>query len=93
MTLDDVRRHTKASSSCGSCTGLVEQIFLPLPLAPTTRRPEDEAAAVCMHRSHACRSPAGDSRVEAAVDYRRDARARLACRALLRNVPAWSTIT
>jgi nitrite reductase (NADH) large subunit len=27
FTLDDVRRHTKASSSCGSCTGLVEQIL------------------------------------------------------------------
>ncbi len=27
FTLEDVRRHTKASSSCGSCTGLVEQII------------------------------------------------------------------
>jgi nitrite reductase (NADH) large subunit len=27
FTLDDVRCHTKASSSCGSCTGLVEQIL------------------------------------------------------------------
>jgi nitrite reductase (NADH) large subunit len=27
FTLDDVRSHTKASSSCGSCTGLVEQIL------------------------------------------------------------------
>ncbi|MDX5363868.1 MAG: nitrite reductase large subunit NirB, partial [Pseudazoarcus pumilus] len=27
FTLDDVRKHTKASSSCGSCTGLVEQII------------------------------------------------------------------
>ena len=27
FTLDDVRDHTKASSSCGSCTGLVEQIL------------------------------------------------------------------
>ena len=26
-TLDDVRTHTKASASCGSCTGLVEQIL------------------------------------------------------------------
>jgi nitrite reductase (NADH) large subunit len=26
-TLDGVRRHTKASASCGSCTGLVEQIL------------------------------------------------------------------
>ncbi len=27
FTLDNVRKHTKASSSCGSCTGLVEQIL------------------------------------------------------------------
>ena len=27
FSLDDVRKHTKASSSCGSCTGLVEQIL------------------------------------------------------------------
>jgi nitrite reductase (NADH) large subunit len=26
-TLDDVRTHTKASASCGSCTGLVEQLL------------------------------------------------------------------
>ncbi|MDB5763840.1 MAG: NAD(P)/FAD-dependent oxidoreductase [Herminiimonas sp.] len=28
FTLEDVRRHTKASASCGSCTGLVEQIIM-----------------------------------------------------------------
>ena len=28
FTVDDVRKHTKASSSCGSCTGLVEQILI-----------------------------------------------------------------
>ncbi len=27
FTLEEVRKHTKASSSCGSCTGLVEQIL------------------------------------------------------------------
>ncbi|MES1981178.1 MAG: nitrite reductase large subunit NirB [Pseudomonadota bacterium] len=27
FTLDEVRKHTKASASCGSCTGLVEQIM------------------------------------------------------------------
>ena len=27
FSLEDVRKHTKASSSCGSCTGLVEQIL------------------------------------------------------------------
>ena len=28
FTLDEVRKHTKASASCGSCTGLVEQIIM-----------------------------------------------------------------
>jgi nitrite reductase (NADH) large subunit len=28
FTLEDVRKHTKASASCGSCTGLVEQIVM-----------------------------------------------------------------
>ena len=28
FSIDDVRKHTKASSSCGSCTGLVEQILM-----------------------------------------------------------------
>ena len=28
FTIEDVRRHTKASASCGSCTGLVEQILM-----------------------------------------------------------------
>ena len=28
LTLDDVRAHTKASSSCGSCTGLVEALLV-----------------------------------------------------------------
>jgi nitrite reductase (NADH) large subunit len=28
FSVDDVRKHTKASASCGSCTGLVEQILM-----------------------------------------------------------------
>ncbi|WOO31795.1 nitrite reductase large subunit NirB [Diaphorobacter limosus] len=28
FTVDEVRKHTKASASCGSCTGLVEQILM-----------------------------------------------------------------
>jgi len=28
FTVDEVRKHTKASASCGSCTGLVEQILI-----------------------------------------------------------------
>ncbi|KPJ93866.1 MAG: nitrite reductase [Gammaproteobacteria bacterium SG8_15] len=41
FTLDEVRAHTKASSSCGSCTGLVEQI-----LASTLGGDYSEAPAV-----------------------------------------------
>ncbi len=53
FTLDDVRKHTKASSSCGSCTGLVEQI-----LASTVGgayEPADasnKAVCGCTDRSH-----------------------------------------
>ncbi|MFC4475172.1 nitrite reductase large subunit NirB [Comamonas denitrificans] len=28
FTIDEVRKHTKASASCGSCTGLVEQLLM-----------------------------------------------------------------
>jgi len=41
FTLDDVRAHTKASRSCGSCTGLVEQL-----LANTLGGDYSEAPAV-----------------------------------------------
>lgn len=53
FTLEDVRAHTKASSSCGSCTGLVEQILASTvgdhsqtptkkPLCPCTEFTHDE---------------------------------------------------
>ena len=47
-SLDDVRAHTKASSSCGSCTGLVEQLHG----ADARRRlqPGGRPADVQMHR-------------------------------------------
>ena len=57
FTLDDVRAHTKASSSCGSCTGLVEQILAMTlggdysatpkikPLCPCTEYTHDEVRA------------------------------------------------
>src|SRR5690606_34853709 len=28
FTVDEIKKHTKAASSCGSCTGLVEQILI-----------------------------------------------------------------
>ena len=54
FTLEDVRAHTKASSSCGSCTGLVEALLASTlggdystapkkkPMCPCTERPHDE---------------------------------------------------
>jgi nitrite reductase (NADH) large subunit len=53
FTLEDVRKHTKASSSCGSCTGLVEQI-----LASTVggayqpADTKDKPVCGCTDRSH-----------------------------------------
>jgi nitrite reductase (NADH) large subunit len=44
FTLDEVKKHTKAASSCGSCAGLVEQILASTiggaytPAAPTKSR-------------------------------------------------------
>jgi nitrite reductase (NADH) large subunit len=61
FTLEDVRKHTKASSSCGSCTGLVEQI-----LASTiggAYQPADsnnKAVCGCTEHSHGeVRRPSG----------------------------------
>ncbi|HEX9627688.1 MAG TPA: nitrite reductase large subunit NirB [Acidiferrobacterales bacterium] len=54
FTLEEVRAHTKASSSCGSCTGLVEQLLAATlggdysaptkvkPMCPCTRHTHDE---------------------------------------------------
>ncbi|QDX80018.1 nitrite reductase large subunit [Denitratisoma sp. DHT3] len=53
FTLEDVRKHTKASSSCGSCTGLVEQL-----LASTVggayqpARGQDKPLCACTDHSH-----------------------------------------
>ena len=57
FTLDEVRKHTKASASCGSCTGLVEQILM------FTRRRRllggaEEEGDVRLHR----REPPGGAR-------------------------------
>jgi nitrite reductase (NADH) large subunit len=51
--LDDVRKHTKASSSCGSCTGLVEQIIASTvggAYQPTST--SDKAVCGCTDRTH-----------------------------------------
>jgi len=51
FTLDEVRAHTKASASCGSCTGLVEQI-LESTLGSDYETPESKPMCKCTDHSH-----------------------------------------
>jgi len=51
FTLEDVRSHTKASSSCGSCTGLVEQI-LESTLGGDYSAPELKPICACTDHNH-----------------------------------------
>jgi len=52
FTLDAVRKHTKASSSCGSCTGLVEQILINVLGADYSAAPKQKALCGCTDRTH-----------------------------------------
>ena len=53
FTLDEVRKHTKASSSCGSCTGLVEQILAStIGGAYTPADSKTKPLCGCTERSH-----------------------------------------
>ena len=51
FTLDDVRAHTKASSSCGSCTGLVEQILASV-VGDYSETPKKKAMCKCTDFTH-----------------------------------------
>jgi nitrite reductase (NADH) large subunit len=53
FTLDDVRKHTKASASCGSCTGLVEQLIMTTVGAEYSASPNKKAICGCTDHSHA----------------------------------------
>ena len=62
FTLEDVRAHTKASSSCGSCTGLVEALLASTlggdystapnkkPMCPCTDHPHDEVRLAIVNK-------------------------------------------
>jgi nitrite reductase (NADH) large subunit len=50
-TLDDVRAHTKASASCGSCTGLVEQL-LKVTLGDGYSAAATQPMCPCTHHGH-----------------------------------------
>jgi nitrite reductase (NADH) large subunit len=52
FTLEDVRRHTKASASCGSCTGLVEQILMSTAGGDFSAAPRKKAICGCTDLSH-----------------------------------------
>ncbi len=52
FTLDDVRAHTKASSSCGSCTGLVEQILANVLGGDYSAAPAEKPMCGCTHYPH-----------------------------------------
>jgi nitrite reductase (NADH) large subunit len=51
-TLEEVRRCTKASSSCGSCTGLVEQILIATAGADYSASPRSKPMCGCTDSTH-----------------------------------------
>ena len=51
FTLEDVRAHTKASASCGSCTGLVEQI-LASTVGDYSEAPKAKPMCKCTDHTH-----------------------------------------
>ncbi len=52
FTLDEVRKHTKASASCGSCTGLVEQILMFTAGGDFSATPKKKALCGCTDATH-----------------------------------------
>jgi nitrite reductase (NADH) large subunit len=52
FTLDEVRKHTKASASCGSCTGLVEQLLMTVAGGDYSAAPKSKALCGCTDHGH-----------------------------------------
>ncbi|WP_420854578.1 nitrite reductase large subunit NirB [Sneathiella marina] len=52
FTLEDVRSHTKASASCGSCTGLVEQILSSTVGGDYSSSPKKKSLCPCSDHTH-----------------------------------------
>ena len=52
FTLDEVRKHTKASASCGSCTGLVEQLLMFTAGGDYSATPKTKAMCGCTEHGH-----------------------------------------
>ena len=86
FTLDEVRKHTKASASCGSCTGLVEQILMFTAGGDYSAAPKKKAH-VRLHRPQPPGSARRDPRQQAADDRRRHAVHGMAHAQRLRHLP------
>jgi nitrite reductase (NADH) large subunit len=72
FTLDEVRKHTKASASCGSCTGLVEQLLMFTAGGDYSATPKKKAMCGCTDlATRTCATPSG----AAPADHRRRLRA------------------
>jgi nitrite reductase (NADH) large subunit len=52
FTLEEVRKHTKASASCGSCTGLVEQLLMFTAGGDYSKAPAKKAVCGCTDANH-----------------------------------------
>src|SRR5690606_13163157 len=53
FTVDEVKKHTKAASSCGSCTGLVEQLLISCIGGAADIKPKSEKAiCACADYTH-----------------------------------------
>ncbi len=52
FTLDEVKKHTKAASSCGSCTGLVEQLLMFTAGGDYSAAPKMKAMCACTDHTH-----------------------------------------
>jgi nitrite reductase (NADH) large subunit len=52
FTVDEVKKQTKAASSCGSCTGLVEQILMNCLGSNFQETPKTKAVCACTDHSH-----------------------------------------
>ena len=73
FTLDEVRKHTKASASCGSCTGLVEQLIMFTAGGDYSAAPKKKAICGCTDHSHeevrqAIRTPLADGSKLLSID-------------------------
>ncbi len=52
FTLDEVRKHTKASASCGSCTGLVDQLLMATAGGDYSATPKMKPMCGCTDHGH-----------------------------------------